>query len=286
MRGRGGGRALCVPFQAQCENNLIVKTWTGITQEISGLGLWPMTLRQLVRSWQKKESVRKIKQTKKHHFNLIIIIKKLKYQHHSATASLPEELRMSWTLMWLSLCSCPESQQESGGVGAHSGRGGGLSQQWFYLDEPPLLCCDRRDTEELNLFVGCFLFHLRIRCKQVHPFQGSQQPVRWTEQEGKRKETKQKIKIIQSWRLVLVERGCWPGGTRAGQGSNCGVGCTFHSALFQAGSWMCSGGRTTWRRRRRGPRGRPWPHNPGSWRAVRQRYLEVPETGFIWSSLT
>lgn len=187
--------------------------------------------------------------------------------------------------MWQSLCWCPESQQDSQG-------GGGVwgdysAKKWFYLDEPPLLCCDRRDTEQLQRF-GCFLFHLWIRCKQVHPFQESQQPVRWTEQDVKLNQKKKKKKFIQNL-------AAGPGGEtllagwdeiRAGQGFNCGVGCTFHSALFQAGSWMCSGGRTTWQRRRRGLRGPPSPHTPGSWRAVRQRYLEAPETDFIFSSLT
>lgn len=62
-------------------------------------------------------------------------------------------------------------------------------------------------------------------------------------------------------------------GPRA-KGSNCGAGCTFHSAQCRAGSWRYSGGRTTWRRRRQEPRGRPWPRNPESWRAARPLYLE------------
>lgn len=188
-----------------------------------------------------------------------------------------------------SLCWCPESQQDSWGWGGEGGifREGGLSQKknGSNLDGPPRLYCDRRDREQLNLF-GCFLFHLWIRCKQVHPpfrlhssrSDGENRTWNWTEKKGEKKSS-------GIWRLVLVERRCWLSGTRdRGGGFNCGVGCTFHSALFQAGSWRCSGGRTTWRRRRRAPRGPPSPHNPGSWRAVRQRYLEAPETHFIFSS--
>lgn len=62
-------------------------------------------------------------------------------------------------------------------------------------------------------------------------------------------------------------------GPRA-KGFNCGAGCTFHSAQCRAGSWRYSGGRTTWRRRRQEPRGRPWPRNPESWRAAHPLYLE------------
>lgn len=74
-------------------------SWTGITLEISGLRVWPMTLtgaRQTdlaeLRNHPEDKTNRKTnKQKKMHHYNLIII-KKIKYQHHSSTASFPEDL--------------------------------------------------------------------------------------------------------------------------------------------------------------------------------------------------
>lgn len=70
------------------------------------------------------------------------------------------------------------------------------------------------------------------------PFRKSQQPVRWTEQEVKlNRKKKEKKNHPKSERLVLVERRWWLSGDEIRAGAfNCGVGCTFHSALFQAGS--------------------------------------------------
>lgn len=182
---------------------------------------------------------------------------------------------MKWARRWCDRVF-PESQQDSWGGGwDYSGKGSQPKMVWPWWTTTTLLWPKGYKT----IKTGCFLFHLWIRCKQAHPFQESQQPVRWTEQE---------VKLNPKKKKIIRNLAAGPGGETllAGwdeirQGFNCGVGCTFHSALFQAGSWMCSGGRTTWRRRRRGLRGPPSPHNPRSWRAVRQRYLEAPETDFI-----
>lgn len=167
-----------------------------------------------------------------------------------------------------------------GGRGEYSGKGPQPKNGSTWMDHHESAVTGGIQNNS-NCLVA-FYFICEFDVNKCIPFQASQRPVRWTEQEVKLNRKKEKSSKI--WRLVLVERRCWLSGTRSGQGFNCGVGCTFHSALFQAGSWRCSGGRTTWRRRRRGPRGPPSPHNPGSWRAVHQRYLEAPEIDFIFLS--
>lgn len=118
---------------------------------------------------------------------------------------------------------------------------------------------------------GFTLFDHWIQCISLHG------TARW-EGQGLHCEAKKQVLGSQTSLLVLVQW-CWAGGDQSrawkqggGGGFNCEAGCTFHSALCQAGSWRCSGGRTTWPRRRQEVTGHPWPHNPESWKAGHPLY--------------
>lgn len=153
----------------------------------------------------------------------------------------------------------------------------GLSQKCFTLTS--LAAHESRCEEgyKTKKQSGFILVTLWIRCKRVVTAACELERLQSEAKENKQIQISQLV-LVQwcHWRVKRrAGRGVEAGWRRAGWGVfNCGAGCTFHSALCRAGSWRCSGGRTTWLRRRLALRGRPWPRNPESWRAARQLYLK------------